>query len=238
MAHRAWMWASCGAACRPEDVRRVPNCCITPLAAGQVIDGLDQAVMKMKEGERALVTSAPTYAFGDQVRLAFDSAGMRVIVLHAAVQPMLLVDIALQTLLLLVGCEQSSGWKRLQPPIRMPSAVPAPKHRGAHGAHNPGASVCLQVCHRWPPSSVRHAPRVADHISCWFGCVQDSQQAQAVVPAGSTVEYDVKLLSFVKVGVGATVFLRLHRRGSQQPRPALRCPDLSKCCWVLACSAR
>lgn len=33
---------------------------------GQVIEGLDQAIMKMKEGERALVTIAPQYAWGDQ----------------------------------------------------------------------------------------------------------------------------------------------------------------------------
>lgn len=37
--------------------------------AGEVIDGLDQAVMKMKQGEKALVTIAPQYAFGDQVRI-------------------------------------------------------------------------------------------------------------------------------------------------------------------------
>ncbi|KAL4420120.1 hypothetical protein ABPG77_000291 [Micractinium sp. CCAP 211/92] len=33
---------------------------------GQVIEGLDLAVMKMKEGERALVTIAPQYAWGEQ----------------------------------------------------------------------------------------------------------------------------------------------------------------------------
>lgn len=33
---------------------------------GQVIEGLEQAVMKMKEGEHALVTIAPQYAFGDE----------------------------------------------------------------------------------------------------------------------------------------------------------------------------
>ncbi|KAL4419972.1 hypothetical protein ABPG75_007070 [Micractinium tetrahymenae] len=33
---------------------------------GQVIEGLDLAVMKMKEGERALVTIAPHYAWGEQ----------------------------------------------------------------------------------------------------------------------------------------------------------------------------
>ena len=36
-------------------------------AAGQLLDGLDLAVQKMKQGERALVTVAPRYAFGDQV---------------------------------------------------------------------------------------------------------------------------------------------------------------------------
>lgn len=40
--------------------------------AGQVIEGLDQAVMKMKEGERALVTVAAKHAFGDQVRSGND----------------------------------------------------------------------------------------------------------------------------------------------------------------------
>ena len=39
------------------------------LPAGQVPDGLDRAVRKMKTGERALVTVAPQYAFGAQARV-------------------------------------------------------------------------------------------------------------------------------------------------------------------------
>ncbi len=44
-------------------------CCVAVwLCAGQVPEGLDLAVLKMKQGERALVTIAPQYAFGEQVR--------------------------------------------------------------------------------------------------------------------------------------------------------------------------
>ena len=46
-------------------------------AAGQVVDGLDQAVMKMKEGERALVTVAPQYGFGEQASKSKEKSKQR-----------------------------------------------------------------------------------------------------------------------------------------------------------------
>lgn len=48
---------------------------VPPWFSGQVIEGLDLAVMKMKEGERALVTIAPQYAWGEQVRHACRACG-------------------------------------------------------------------------------------------------------------------------------------------------------------------
>lgn len=51
------------------------QCLLCAGTAGQVIEGLDLAVTKMKEGERALVTVAPQYAWGQQVGRWRDSAG-------------------------------------------------------------------------------------------------------------------------------------------------------------------
>ena len=51
---------------RPEPSMH-PPALPAALHAGEVIEGLDLAVMRMKEGEKALLTIAPEYAFGDEV---------------------------------------------------------------------------------------------------------------------------------------------------------------------------
>ncbi|PRW33606.1 peptidyl-prolyl cis-trans isomerase FKBP62-like isoform A [Chlorella sorokiniana] len=72
-----WKKPNAGSQCTIAYTARLPNGTVfdarseeEPLTfttdEGQVIDGLDQAVMKMKEGEHALVTIPAKYAFGDQ----------------------------------------------------------------------------------------------------------------------------------------------------------------------------
>lgn len=47
-------------------MRAVPRPCCA-CCAGEVVEGLDLAVQKMKKGEKAELTIAPQYAFGDEV---------------------------------------------------------------------------------------------------------------------------------------------------------------------------
>ena len=65
-------------------------------------------------------------------------------------------------------------------------------------------------------------------------CLQDAQQPQAVVPAGSTVEYDIKLLRFVKVGGHTFYIVAAMQRSGRGGAPACLLACLPACSYANA----
>ena len=194
-------------------------------SAGQVVEGLDLAVMKMMEGEHALVTIPAQYAFGDQVRpcalrsstawLAFQASMQHTpscacrarVHAGAGASPWVVGGTLGAAAVPTCANLRLLGQRAQQPQLpHVPVALAAPYCR-------PNSRCC------W-----RCAPAAA--------ALQDSQQPQAVVPAGSTVEYDVKLLSFVKVGGPC---MRSLRGGGDAQRRIGRCPAAG--CWLTPRSA-